>query len=521
MTPVWRRVALAILTTSSANAVHAQPTTIKTPDLSAAPSIGRNDSKLCVQSRAAVRCSMDQLLEMTQLGDAPSKQNSSGSTSSQHSTVTGSHSERTMAEWAANAPTPADFLGLGQTVQQLLAAQIDASVVLGALGNTGGGRIPCGHYRVDNSFPVRNGFIGAGSDCVTLQSYVVKGDIIVVPPGATNLRMGGFKIWSMVPQIGGAAIHIQGGNNIHLDDITTAGSPAQFHTVYQLDQSTNTTFLNNFLFTNTSGPCIQLSGTGTAELVIETHISHGVLSACEDGILINSGSGLYLDDVDSLGNANVGIRFAINADSYFFGASIHNSYADSNVAGGITFECGAAGCGPINQVTMTNIWASGSGVVSPFTTPTVTYGSPGIHVINPKTDGLVVVGGQVRANGGHGVAFDTGRNLTLNSVQILQNAFFNNTFCGVFLGIPATKVSLMGNIIGPGGVDATPLQGSRANGMASAICRPTPEASDAIVEIAAVGNIMTGNLQVPLVGSRSGDVIIGPSVNGVSLNVGW
>ena len=518
---VWRRVAFAILMASSANAVHAQPATIETSDLPAAPSVERNNSRMCAQSRAAMRCSIDQSPSMSQPGGAPDNQDMSGNTPNQHVTASSNHSALIMAKWAADVPTPADFLGLGQTVQQLLAAQIDASAILGTLGNIGGGRIPCGHYRVNNGFPVRNGLIGAGSDCVTLQSYVAKGDVIDVPPGATNLRMSGFKIWSMVPQIGGAAIHIQGGNNIHLDDITTAGSPDQFHTVYQLDQSTNTTFLSNFVFTNASGPCIQLSGVGTPELVIETHISHGVLSACRDGILVNSGSGLYLDDIDSLGNANVGIRFAINSDSYFFGASIHNSYADNNVAGGITFECGTTGCGPINQVTMTNIWASGSGVVNPFTAPIITYGSPGIHVINPKTDGLVVVGGQVRANGGHGVAFDTGRNLVLNSVQVLQNAFFNNTFCGVFLGVSATKISLMGNIIGPGGVDATPLQGSRVNRMASSICRPTPEASDAIVEIVAVGNIMTGNLQVPLIGSKPGDVIIGPPTNGVSLNIGW
>jgi hypothetical protein len=449
------------------------------------------------------------------------KQDANGDVSGARVTIHGGNSPRTIAEWAKDSPTPADFLGSGQTTQQLLAGQIDATAMMAALANTGGGHIPCGTYRINSGFVVHNGLVGAGSDCVTLQSYVVNGDVINVPAGATNLKISGIHVISMVSQTGGAAIHIQGGNTIHLDDITTVGSPQPFNVIYQIDQGTNTTFLSNFVFTNAIGPCIQLSGVGTPALVIETHISHGVMTSCSDGFLANSGSGVYLDDVDALGNRGIGIRFAVNADSYFFGASIHNSYADSNAGGGLSFECGAAGCGPINQVTATNLWASGSGVVNPFTAPVITYPSSGIHVVNPKTDGVTIVGGQVRANAGHGVYFEAGRNLALSGVLVLQNAFLNNTFCGIYLGISANRIVLNGNIIGPGGVDATPLQGNRANQMASPLCRPTPTTTDPNVEISVMGNIMDGNLQGPLVGSRPGDAIIGPPVNGVSLNIGW
>lgn len=566
----------------SVSALAQQIQTVHPGDLPAATATARTDTLLCVQGpsgRTTARCPVSQVLGLIQPSDVPhdnskadgsrldveiaralaaeatragatdllvettrarlaeagkadaaqvtsvlgSKLDANGNASGTRVTIQGGNSARTMAEWAKDAPTPANFLASGQTAAQLIAGQMDATAVMATLANTGGGHIPCGTYRINSGFPVRNGLVGAGSDCVTLQSYVTSGDIINVPPGATNLKISGIRIWSMVAQTdGGSAIHIQGGNNIHLDDITTAGSPQPFRVIYQLDTNANTTFLSNFVFTNASGPCIQMEGGTTTGLVIETHISHGVISSCGDGILVNSGSGLYLDDVDALGNANVGIRFAINGDKFFFGASIHNSYADSNTGDGFGFECGAVGCGPINQITMTNVWAAGSGVVNPFTAPVITFPKNGIHVINPKTDGVAIVGGQVRANAGHGVYFEAGRNLTLSSVQILQNAFLNNTFCGIYLGVSATKVILNGNMVGPGGVDSTPLQGSRANQMASPLCRPTPTAgTDPLVEIAAIGNIMTGNQQIPLVGSQPGDAIIGPPVNGVSLNIGW
>lgn len=409
--------------------------------------------------------------------------------------------------------TPVAFLSRNQNKADLLAGNMNAAPAINAMLAAGAGFLPCGTYRLDGTVTVAHSFQGEGKECVAIVSGAASGDMLFVPGSAFDVQMTNFTLRRTAAQTGGAGIHINGARGTVVRDLDTAGTAANFNDIVLLDGKANTTIISDFNMVGASNACIHMTGAGKADLVLETHIKDGVVAGCNDGVLIENGSGLYLDNTDSLEARNSGFRFAVGSSQLFYGASMKSVYADSGRGPGFDFGCSvsdAGSCGPINHVALSgDWWAGGSGLAS--RKGDANLPSAGLRTINPQLNGLIMEGGIVRANGGHGIELDAGGNINIANTQVFNNNFWNvdAAYAGIFVAYSVADVTIQGCRVGPGGVDRTPLQGNASNHQRYGFIRTRPPANGTPGNLIVSGCNLTGNtLGGSAVGIAPGDNIV-------------
>ena len=367
----------------------------------------------------------------------------------------------------------------------------DASASFEAALSTGSINLGCGTYTLKRTLLANHSIIGAGRDCVVLRFQGVNNDLILLSQ-TENVTLSGFKLHTVNRPTQGAAIHISKSYSTTIKDVTTYGSPEGFAQIALLDNASNTTKIKDFVFNRATGPCIRITGSGTAQAVVDTFIESGTLVGCQENLFVENGSGIYVSDVDSISSTGSGVRFAVSQGNQVYGVFLKSVLADTSQNAGFSFECGASGCGDITEVHLSNWWSAASGAApSPNTPPAA---KAGILVLNPKVNGLSMVNGSVRGNGGHGIEIVAGSNITIGSgTQVLQNNFSNGLFCGIWIGTMSKIIIIDGVISGAGGVDATPIQANSTNKQRYGICRPTPATGAVPANIIISNSIFIGN----------------------------
>ena len=396
-------------------------------------------------------------------------------------TASGGTDRRLIPDKLGDYVTAADFLLAGQTAAQLESGAIDAGpAIRAAISRVGTARLPvCGTYRLDTPVPLAglgNAIVGGGRNCSTLQITFATGDAITLTGGNTRLRE--LAITSTVTRTSGNAVHVAGSYGSGIENVFFNGP---FFTSLAIDK-TNTFKLSHSDFRpGAVNTCVSL-----LNYPVDTFIDDTNLAACgAEGLLITSGSGIYLTQMDILGSAAGVLVTAAN------GANVNALYAthvlaDSNSNYGWDFE----GAGPITEVRCSACWGSG------------TTAGPGLKINNPFMNDVEFTAFEAHHNSMQGVDLEFGQNITFTGGHVLQNSTAGSAlYDGLYAGPGTTIVTISGMHAGSGGYMGVAQKLPNLQRYGINVNNTVPAGIFTVIGNTAFGNV-TGGVRVLNIGDR-------------------
>lgn len=370
--------------------------------------------------------------------------------------VPGGTTSRVRSERDGTVMQPGDFLSVGQTVASLDSAGFDAAPAINAALAAGNAvYLPKGTYSIQSPIVMPSGSRIYGSGPSTLLRIDGASTIGLSVSGMSDVDIADL---SIAPGVDREADDVQlyHSTRVFLTNVRWLQTAFQSYTSLHIMGASDTHVINaTMISSGTRGYGILVDGDSYASS--RTHLTNIYTWGYLDGLKVNWSSGLFLDGGNYTHAYGAGISvapdtahriYAVVASETVDNLRAHEVRAYSNLGHGWEF----AGDGSITEVALTNSGGSQNGVSS----GDQSYIGNGMYVSNPSLDGLSVTGSDFHSNMGNGLLFEQGRHITVTGNTIFNNsAYEKNGSNGITITAAASYISLMGNMIGSGGVTST------------------------------------------------------------------
>lgn len=359
-----------------------------------------------------------------------------------------------LAQWKTYFPAAVslaqeiDFLAHEEALRQALEAHRPIEVF-----------VPAGKYNLGTDGVViqHDGVAirGDGPHATTWLSYKPDGDIFTF----RNMGAGGIfngTIAAMVKRTEGSAVLFHNGHNLvsrdlRLDPGSLHGGPGDAEHWSGFDMTAG---VSQFLYTvedyelNNVGHGFRIGQTGG--YVQDVWIGRGICVARGAGVRAYNVGGLYVYNMPDFLGCSWGLQCIPGAGQTVSGMMISGMLVDTCRFHGVDIQPQAGGS--VVDFQMTDVWASSSGTQVPG--GEASLAACGIHINGAAgyVGGGMITSPRCIGNVSNGIQVMHAGEITISNAQCNYNSVRSpGTFSGIFLGVGASNVSVVGGFSGPTG----------------------------------------------------------------------